>query len=173
MHSILPTIHNPSTISTPASGLSTRSTTYKRNHSGIQPSNGVTDSFSEVSTQSPSSTYTLHSKRSKPLQNPIKGDNHLVKHPHVFRFLYQNINGLRLTTFDKWRATVIRMLDLHCDIVGINEPCANWKLNKLKQICQFILQKVFKNSSMIVSTIPISSDTNYLPGGSTTISLGS
>jgi hypothetical protein len=107
-----------------------------------------------------------------PLLNPIKGDLHHIKEPDVFRFLYKNINGLRIMSFDKWMATVIRMRDLHCDLVGLNETCTNWKLNKIKQRCQQILQKIFTNSSIIVSTNSISSTKPYLPGGTASISLG-
>jgi hypothetical protein len=142
----------------------------KRNTYSHSTSSGTSASASCTSSISPRS---LHSYKScRPLPNVVKGDIHLIKNPKVFRFLYQNINGLCLTTFDKRRATVIRMLDLHCDLVGINEHCANWKLHSLKQICQSILQTVFKNNSLIVSTVPISAATNYLPGGTANISLG-
>jgi hypothetical protein len=107
-----------------------------------------------------------------PLFNPLKGDIHHVKAPDVFRFLYQNINGLRIKTFDKWMATVVRMFDLQCDLVGLNETCTNWKLHTIKQRCLRILQTIFKNSSIIVSTNPVTSDTPYLPGGTATVSLG-
>jgi hypothetical protein len=146
---------------------------YPSTLSPTQPHSGTGTIFSiDDTTNSSPSLHPPSNTRRKALLNLIKGDIHLTKNPNVFRFLYQNINGLRLNTFDKWRAIVIRMLNLQCNLVGLNEPCANWKLNKLKQKCQQILRTAFKNSSILASTVPITSNTNYLPGGTATISLG-
>jgi hypothetical protein len=72
----------------------------------------------------------------------------------------------------KWLEAVEKMKEMQLDIVGIGEPCINWRLKLIKQQYLQPLLSTFRTSSLIVSTIQTTHDKLYLPGGTATVTVG-
>jgi hypothetical protein len=111
--------------------------------------------------------------KKKPIIDDDKGDMITQKTKNTLRILYQNVNGLKSLNEGKWFSIIEQIKALECDIVGMSEPCINWRIRNIKQQYQQLLSSTFKNSSLIVSTIPTTHDRLYLPGGTTIVTVGS
>jgi hypothetical protein len=109
--------------------------------------------------------------RKKIIIDENRGDDITKKPTNALRFLYQNINGMKDIADGKWLEAVEKMKDMEVDIVGIGEPCINWRLKLIKQQYLQPLLSTFKNSSLIVSTIQTTHDKLYLPGGTATVTI--
>jgi hypothetical protein len=123
-------------------------------------------------------TYQCRKTNSKftetnPLKNEQKGHSHNNKDEEDIRFLFQNIHGLQPNddTEEKWKATILRMIKLKCDIVGLCETCLNGKDNKLRKRFRQILSYVIKNGTMLMSTTSQKHPNKRLPGGTASITL--
>jgi hypothetical protein len=92
---------------------------------------------------------------------------------NVLRIMFQNINGLKHLDEGKWASIIEQIKSLQCDIICLSETCINWRSKFIKQQYHQFLSATFKNSSLIVSTIPTTHDRLYLPGGTATVTVGS
>jgi len=105
--------------------------------------------------------------------NPHWGDKPPPNHPKTFTVVSRNANTI--STKDnllQWRATAQALQEIHANIACIQEPNVNWNPNLAMQIQRIFQQQVGKakiaTSSSFQATV-----SDYQPGGTATISLGS
>jgi hypothetical protein len=112
-------------------------------------------------------TQRPHNYIERRVANCKKGDEIEEKTSGDIRLLYQNINSLRPTTLDKWKATIDRIEFLKADVVGLSKTCVNWNNNKTRQIYSNVINKKFKKSTIVFAKIPKFNEhqRKYLPGG--------
>jgi hypothetical protein len=149
-------------------------TTHNENSENIQQDlQQQSTQQSEITILTETTTSEINSEP-RILQNENRGDIFTKeKAMDTIRYIYQNINGLQIKRgLDKWMATVLRMIELQCDIVSINETCVNTRLTKIKRQLLQILRTVSKNSSLNCSSVPIVLDDALLPGGIAVVNIG-
>ena len=88
------------------------------------------------------------------------------KPDHIFRLLYNNINGISTTNFDEESHQIGHTSDAHhIDYLGLAETNINWTNNSIFNKIQYILQKFWSQSIITTSTIHRTTPSSYQPGG--------
>jgi hypothetical protein len=87
-------------------------------------------------------TSSLSSQNSfGPHDNSVRGHSCMRKKIDDFRLVFQNINGLRTHTMDKWKATLETIEIMQADSIGLCETCVDWNSNKLTNAFKKYLHK--------------------------------
>jgi hypothetical protein len=102
----------------------------------------------------------------------VKGDELCNKLTNNIRILLNNINSLRPKNREKWKAIIKEIQEFEADITCLNETCVNFRRNNLRRIYRRLLQLECPDATMAVTTTPQNYTKRYLPGGTTTISMG-
>jgi exonuclease III len=125
-----------------------------------------------VKVKSPQSPKKSQSNLNSTEMYTSKGDCITIKEPGSIRFFFQNINGVRPKTMDKWKKSIDTIKQLKCDIVALCEMRINWKLPRFQKKYQQALTRSFPNSSMVVTTTSQYFKRASIPGGSSMLVLG-
>jgi hypothetical protein len=100
----------------------------------------------------------------KSICNKQKGDDINSKDKNELRVFFQNINGLRPQSLDKWKASIERLSHLQCDLIGMCETGVNWNKLSLKKSYEKCLRRYNRNSSLHTSCTKLEFTNDYLPG---------